>query len=290
MNYKTNYPRWRLLPAGAANGSSNMALDQALLDTACKAGFLPTIRFYRWNPPALSIGRFQKTNQIDLDACGASGIDLVRRPTGGKSILHLDDFTYSLILPPGFDLPSVVVEAYALICGGILTSLRSLGLNVTIQAGSYGQYPQREGACFSVSTQADLEYLGRKICGSAQVRRGGAVLQHGSILLKNHSELQFNLLRFEDERHKMKALVDYKERCITMNETGFNYTWDDLAYSFREGFSEFFGATIEEGCLLQWEESRWRDLMIVYNSQRWLINAQYDELPPSNRIGRQLPA
>ncbi len=267
-----------------------MALDQALLETATKVDFIPTLRFYRWSPPALSIGRFQAITEIDLNACAAHGIDIVRRPTGGKSILHLEDFTYSIILPPGFALPNDVVESYAFICGGILAALDRLGLKSAIQSGDPARYSRIEGACFSVSTQADLEYLGRKICGSAQLRRHRAVLQHGSILLGNHSELLFNLLRFKDERYKRGALEDYRNRCITIGETGFNYTWDDVACSFKEGFSEFFGVTIEEDSLRKWEESRWRDLVDAYGSPHWLINAQADEFPIANKAENQLPS
>ena len=97
-----------------------MALDQAVLEAALRRGFLPTLRFYRWSPPALSIGRFQPLEDIDVEACDARGIEVTRRPTGGKSILHLDDFTYSVVFPPGSNLPENVVEAYRLICGGIL--------------------------------------------------------------------------------------------------------------------------------------------------------------------------
>jgi lipoate-protein ligase A len=277
--YKT---RWRLLPTIVASGSYNMALDQVLLEMAAEGRFKPTLRFYRWYPPALSIGRFQKITDIDLEACGAQGIDVVRRPTGGRSILHLEDFTYSLILPSGFALPDGVVEAYTFICGAILVALDRLGLKATVQSKNNDRYPQMGGACFSASTQADLEFMGRKICGSSQVRRKGAVLQHGSIHLRDHSEILFSLLRFDDKCRK-KALDDYRKRCITMGETDIDCSWDDLAASFRKGFGCFFGAAIEEGRLSDREESMRTRYARAYASKQWLINATADNFPTANK-------
>lgn len=112
-----------------------MALDQTLLEAACEEDFVPTLRFYRWSPPALSIGRFQPIDDVDLDSCAAEGIEVTRRPTGGKSILHLDDFTYSIVMPRGFPLPDGVVEAYRLISEGILLALERLGLDAVIRPG-----------------------------------------------------------------------------------------------------------------------------------------------------------
>lgn len=255
-----------------------MALDQTLLEAACGADFVPTLRFYRWSPPALSIGRFQRLEDIDMYSCACEGIDVVRRPTGGRSILHLDDFTYSLTIPRGFPLPDGVVESYRLICGGILLALERLGLDAAVQPGE-GDYRAAGGACFAASTQADLEYGGYKLCGSAQVRRGGALLQHGSILLKDRSRLLFRLLRFADEEEREIRLEKYRRRCVALEATGRSFRWSQLADSFALGFGEYFEVEITEGRLSPLESRRWNVLTRAYSSEQWLKNADVQALP-----------
>ncbi len=255
-----------------------MALDQALLESAGADGFLPTLRFCRWSPPAVSIGRFQSLDDIDLAACAAAGVEVVRRPTGGKSILHLDDFTYSLVMPHDFPLPQGVVEAYRLICGAIVRALAHLGIEASIMPGG-GNRREAGGACFAVSTQADLEHDGRKLCGSAQVRRGGALLQHGSILLEDRSRLLHELLRYSCESERREALRLYRERCMALNASGHRATWQELAESFLLGFEEAFQAALREGALTARERERGDALGVAYASRRWLHNADARALP-----------
>jgi lipoate-protein ligase A len=255
-----------------------MALDQALLESASCEGFPPTLRFLRWDPPALSIGRFQDINDIDIGVCTDENIDVVRRPTGGKCILHMDDFTYSLVLPPNYGLPRNVVEAYTVICEGVLSAVKRLGLQAVMQSRESGDYSQAKGACFAASTQADLEYEGRKICGSAQVRRRGAVLQHGSILLRDHSQLLYRLLRFDSEEQRRESLQKYRSRCVPLNAVACEVTWRETAQSFVAGFSECFEVHIERGELSPGEEAVWHRLREVYGSRNWLLGTK--ELMP----------
>jgi lipoate-protein ligase A len=250
-----------------------------MLEAASAIDFTPTLRFYRWSPPALSLGRFQPLKDVDLESCAAEGIEVVRRPTGGKSILHLDDFTYSVIIPRGFPLPDSVVEAYRLVCGGILRALELLGLDAAIQPRAGTDYRKAGGACFASSTQADLEYGGCKLCGSAQLRRGGALLQHGSILLEDRSGLLFKLLRFSEEAERQRYLCDYKKRCVALNETGRRFEWSEVADSFLRGFGGFFGVEITQGRLSTWEIERWGVLTRAYISETWLDNAESRAFP-----------
>ena len=269
---------WRLLAPPPSPGALHMALDHALLEAAGEEGFAPTLRFCRWSPPALSIGRFQPLEDIDLAACAAAGIEVVRRPTGGKSILHLDDFTYSLVMPRDFPLPEGVVEAYRLICAGIISALAGLGIEAAIVPGAEGGRAVG-GACFAVSTQADLEYEGRKLCGSAQLRRGGALLQHGSILLEDRSRLLHELLRYAHEGEREEALSRYRERCMPLSEAGRGITWQQLADSFTRGFAEAFRARLQEGELTREERRRAAALSAAYGARRWLRNADARALP-----------
>lgn len=270
---------WRLLEPLTSSGAGQMAMDQALLESARADGFPPTLRFHRWSPPALSIGRFQAVSDIDLEICAAEGIEVVRRPTGGKCILHLDDFTYSIVLPTRFPFPPDVVEAYALLCRGILAALKLLGLDAAMQSREHDDYAAARGACFAAATEADLEYAGRKICGSAQVRRRGALLQHGSILMEDRSELLFRLLRFDTEGQRLGARAAYRDRCVAINDTGRRFTWDEMADSFREGFGEAMGVVVTGRELTAWEEDRAAALLSLYRREDWLVNASRRDMP-----------
>jgi lipoate-protein ligase A len=256
-----------------------MALDQALLENAARSDFPPTLRFYRWSPPAISIGRFQDLADVDRAACSVNGVEIVRRPTGGKCILHEKDFTYSLVLPASFSLPRSVIEAYSIICGGILSALGRIGLAAAIQTRRNEDYRQVQGACFSAVTQADLEWNGLKLCGSAQVRRMGALLQHGSILLEDRSQELFCLLRFPDEEQRKQALETYRSRCASLDQTGLVVSWQELADSLLKGFEERFGVAIEPGVLTAEERRRWSELTVSYASTSWLQNAASGSFP-----------
>ncbi len=270
---------WRLVLTEPASGAANMALDQALLENACEDGFKPTLRFYRWCPACVSIGRFQSLSDLDLAVSAMEGIQVVRRPTGGKSILHLDDFTYSAVMPRGFPLPESVVEAYRLICGGILHAMKRLGLEAVLQPRESEDYRSAGGACFAAATQSDLEFSGKKIIGSAQVRRSGALLQHGSVMLEDHSDLLFRMLRFASDEQRGVAREKYRRRCVAIDETGSQHSWEDIAEAFLRGFGEAFDVDIIPVGLSEEEERRWVALTHAYASPRWLVNADSRAFP-----------
>ncbi len=173
---------------GPLTGRENMAKDQALL-----AAGEPVLRFYQWHPPCVSIGYFQNPERdIDLDYLKTAGIDLVRRPTGGRAVLHEDELTYALILPEIL-LPSGVVQSYRLVAGIFVEALGELGL-VCDMKGPEGR-PDRSAGCFSTASAYEICCRGKKIMGSAQVRRNGVVLQHGSLLLSVDYEHQARCLK-----------------------------------------------------------------------------------------------
>ncbi len=271
---QTPIKHWRLVLTPPASGASNMALDQALLESASDQGFVPTLRFYRWAPPALSLGRFQPVEEIDLEGCAAEGIEVVRRPTGGKGILHLEDFTYSLVIPDGWGLPRSVEAAYVVICAGIIAALRELGVEASLQSRADENYRLSGGACFAATTRADLVHAGRKLCGSAQVRRGGATLQHGSLFLSDGSETLFKLLRFRTRQERLVAQRRYRSRCVNLREAGCNVTWEEIGEAFRRGFEKAFAVRINEASLTAPEKERWRELEAAYRSPRWIANTE----------------
>lgn len=166
---------------GASAGAANMGVDEALA-TLCRDS--ATLRFYAWEAPTLSIGYAQRSDEIDLAACRKSTVHLVRRPTGGRAVLHRQDLTYSLILPlrPPWTKISITESCRRInIC--LLRGLELLGLEVSV-----GRRPrQTDGAlspfCFPAISQHELFVGGKKVIGSAQRRFPAALLQQGSILL-----------------------------------------------------------------------------------------------------------
>jgi len=255
-------PEWRLLGAIDADGFLQMAIDHVLLEAVAAGESPATIRCYRFAPPCLSIGRFQPLAHVDLKACEELGIDVVRRPTGGRAILHMDDFTYMVALPATPELPDSVEKSYEVICRGIIAGLRRFGIEAELV-----KRPRKAGnddmACFSIPASADLALKGRKLCGSAQVRSKGGVLQHGSMLLRKNTDILFKLLPPEPGKEKIKR-KDYEESCISLEEMGLKARWEDLEKAFIFGFSEVFGVRMVPGGLSDEEMRRTERLVEIY--------------------------
>lgn len=182
----TAYPpaTWRLIVDGEADGATNMAVDHAILDAIVEGASLPTLRFYAWAPPCLSLGRGQPLADADQDACRAAGVDIVRRPTGGRAILHTDELTYSVsLLQSDPRAEGGVVESYRRLSEGLLEGLRRLAVQAA-QAVSRGSVDAADTAvCFETPADYEITVGGRKLVGSAQWRARGGVLQHGTLPL-----------------------------------------------------------------------------------------------------------
>lgn len=187
---------WRLIEDGAAPGAWNMAVDTALLEAARRDLTPPTLRLYGWSRPTLSLGRHQDLRAgIDHAFRHRRGIDLVRRPTGGRAVLHDQEVTYSIVLPAALGRGAGVGEVYRNLSGALLAGLSEL-LPPGVHASDNCQWPidylqlnidKRRlpglASCFATAAGGDGLTGAGKLVGSAQARRGGAVLQHGSVLL-----------------------------------------------------------------------------------------------------------
>lgn len=172
---------WRYIPPLVASGEMQMAIDRYLLEQHRHHQHPPTIRFYTWQPAAISLGYHQKEYPPAWKNLTWQGqtLEIVRRPTGGRAVLHQGDLTYSVItsISPGKRL-----EVYRQICGFLITGWRSLGVN--LDYGNATQEYMQHQSCFATATGSDLvTTAGNKVIGSAQLRRGKTVLQHGSMML-----------------------------------------------------------------------------------------------------------
>ena len=171
---------WRLVDDldATLDAAEHMAADVALLESVA-SGEAPVLRLYRWSVPALSLGHFQPATDVDGPACERLGVDVVRRPTGGQGLLHGTDLTYAVVIPRPGGAEGKVDAVYRLLAGALVAGLARLGVEAAIARHDGPSGP----VCFAGQQGADLRVGERKVCGSAQVRKGGAVLQHGSILL-----------------------------------------------------------------------------------------------------------
>ncbi len=177
---------WRLvIDAEPRSGAANMALDQAVAEAAAAGDAPPTLRFYRWQPPAVSLGRHQFVSDVDEKAIAAMGYELVRRSTGGRAILHTDELTYSVAAPEAEPrVAGGVMESYLRLSNALVLGLQRAGLaGVEKAGGSVRAGPDVSAACFEVPSAYEIVADGRKLLGSAQSRRAGYVLQHGSLPL-----------------------------------------------------------------------------------------------------------
>jgi len=179
--------RWRLLQSPPLAAAENMALDEALLERA-RVTAEATLRVYTWLRPTLSLGRNQAARGVySPEAAAALGVDVVRRPTGGRAVLHAREVTYAVAAPtaPGEPLGA----AYARVNRVLLDGLRRLGVDAHL-AEPAGRAPLPTGApCFETPVEGEIVVGGRKLVGSAQYREDGAFLQHGSILVDDDQAL-----------------------------------------------------------------------------------------------------
>jgi len=250
--------RWRLLIDGAGAPDWNMALDRALLDLAPDSRSLPTLRLYWWVPHALSLGANQRAEgQIDWPALERDGYGAVRRPTGGRAILHAEEVTYSVTAPAP---PGGIAAAYAWLAEGLVAGLRRAGVEAELQrlrparpAGGAVAHSRSNGVlatrhpCFSAAGRYEITARGRKLVGSAQCRARGWFMQHGSILLGPE---HLNLPRYlcgadhESEIEKLRrATID----CSSL--LGRPLAPDDLVGPLTEGFARALGIEFEPGVL-----------------------------------------
>lgn len=174
--------RWRALLSDPLPGPQNMACDLALMDCARSTGE-SLLRVYSWIAPTLSFGRNQQTTGYDAADLARKGIDVVRRPTGGRAILHHREITYSVTAP--IPAGQSLAAGYAWINELLLVALRSLGVDAEIAARSARAPVPDTNPCFATATPGEITAAGRKLVGSAQYRNDGAMLQHGSILVSD---------------------------------------------------------------------------------------------------------
>jgi lipoate-protein ligase A len=251
---------WRLIDTPPAPGAWNMAVDEALAASVA-AGGDPVLRFYRWEPACLSLGRNQPARgRYDLAALAAAGIDVVRRPTGGRAVLHRRELTYAVAAPEAmFGGPR---QAYAAINRALVAGLRRLGADVALQPAGGRPPPPSLAPCFAQPVEGEVVAGGRKLVGSAQRRLGSTLLQHGSLPL-------------HDDQSAVAAFVAGGERAAeappaTLAEAlGREPGWEELTAALAAGWEAALGAVLAPSALSGREMASAREAAARYAGPAW---------------------
>jgi lipoate-protein ligase A len=257
-----SYPpaTWRLIVDGEGGGATNMAVDEAILSAMLEGASPPTLRFYAWSPPCLSLGRNQPLADADLAACRAMGVDVVRRPTGGRAILHTDELTYSLtLLQADSRAAGDVVEGYRRLSEGLLAGLHLLEVGA---AQAVGRKPAADAGpvCFESPSNYEITVAGRKLIGSAQWRSRGGVLQHGSLPLQGDLARIVDCLALSDAQREVQR-PHIRGRAITLEEAkGQTVPFAQVARALAEGFARALNLTLFPGELSAQERALAADL------------------------------
>jgi len=181
---------WFLIDDDPASGARNMAVDEFLLKKVEKEGGAPVLRLYSFCPPAITLGYHQDAARaIDIETAAADRLDVVRRITGGRALLHDGELTYSVTAPIGPPFGKGLAETFLVIAGLIVSALRSAGIDAELGSARHaGAESPMSSPCLVSTSRHEITTGGKKISGSAQRRTGGAFMQHGSILLRDGSE------------------------------------------------------------------------------------------------------
>lgn len=239
---------WRCIVHDAADAPTNMAIDEAMLISGT-----PTLRLYTWHPSALSIGYFQGIHEeVDLEACHHHHVDVVRRISGGGAVYHdtQGEITYSLVLPETA-LPRDVQQSCERICTALAAGLQHLGVDARF------------------SPLNDVVVNGKKISGSAQTRRRGYVLQHGTVLLDVDVARMFSLLRISQAKIADKGISDASARVTSLRHQTGEIDREEVIVALQEGFADTFDVTLQDGTLTDDERDRLPALREKYASQDW---------------------
>lgn len=248
----TLYPRarWRVMvDPQPRSGAENMALDVAILDAVAARAVLPTLRFYRWDPPCLSLGKRQPLDGIDPARARAAGVDLVRRPTGGWAILHTDELTYSVAAPrddPRVDGP--ILDAYRRLSAGLVAGLNVLGVAVEMNPVDPLGVHNQSAACFEVPSAYEITVAGKKLMGSAQTQANGRVLQHGSLPLRGDIGRVADYLWFPVEADRESLRAHLRSRATTLRDAlGRAVAFDEACAAMTAGFAAGLNLELEPG-------------------------------------------
>ena len=269
---------WRLIVDEARRGAHNMAVDEALVEAVDRGESPPVLRLYRWEPACLSLGFAQPFKVADAGFCAANGVDLVRRPTGGRAVLHHLEQTYCVLARLGEGpFSSDLQAAYQGICRALVAGLLKLGAPADLAGAPTSGHikPTEAIPCFIGPASGEVVANGRKLVGSAMRRHNRSILQHGSLLEDWDGRLQAGCLGLADDSTLRPAVTTLRELMGARPDP------EALAQALALGFEETFGIVLEPSTLSAAESERVAFLARErYGHERWTVRRER-ELPVS---------
>ena len=250
--------KWRFLDLNVADAYTNMAVDETLAYAKGEGKSQNTLRFYRWQPSAVTLGYFQSVeDEIDLEACKRYGIDVNRRISGGGAVLNSSygEITYSIVMTEGDPrISEDPIESYRYLCHGIVEGLANLGIEAAFKPIN------------------DIIVGPRKISGNAQIRRYGAVLHHGTILVDFNAREMFSVLKISEEKISDKMIQQAEERVTTIRgELGREVTFEEVRAAMERGFAKALGVELAPGELSRYETDLVVKFREKYASRDWIF-------------------
>jgi len=248
---------WRLILSDPMTGAQNMAIDSAILAAVECGEAPPTLRLYSWDPPCLSLGYSQAISEVDLPQLSANGWDLVRRPTGGRAILHTDELTYAVIGPKSDPrLAGKLMDSYQNISRALFEALSQLGLPVKVHTGKNPE-AHHQPVCFENPSDFEITANGKKIIGSAQARKKNGLLQHGSLPLIGDLTRITKALHYQTIADRQQAGEILLQKAATIYDVlGIMISWDRAAETMVNSFSRILNLNLVEGVLSSEEMDR----------------------------------
>lgn len=226
--------KWRVVGLETRDAFENMAIDEAVSEMVGSKDSPPTIRFYRWDPSAVSVGYFQSLHdEVAVEQCEKNKVDFVRRRTGGGAVYHdyEGELTYSVIAPESI-FPKGIIDSYHIICQWIIGGLGQLGIDAKFK-------PINDIVTAEDAVDFEGNFIGgKKISGNAQTRRGGVLLQHGTILYKVDVKKMFSLLKVGQEKISDKMIAAVEERVTGVKKIRPDVSMDDLYKAMVQSFTE----------------------------------------------------
>ncbi|WP_080876239.1 lipoate--protein ligase family protein [Oceanobacillus timonensis] len=264
---------WYFLDTGKQTPAYNMAVDECLLQWHSEGKIPPVLRFYEWVPAGLSVGYFQKTkNRIDLQAVEKHGFHLVRRLTGGRAVLHDKELTYSVIISEQHPwMPKSVKDVYLILSKGLLEGYRNLGIAADFAVPEEKLAPSQSAVCFEEPSWYELVIDNKKAAGSAQTRKQGVILQHGSIPLSVDKDTLYDLFIYRNEKVKQRARAAFDDKAISIDEAaGREVSLEETKTALKAGFQTGLDIELKTFTLSEEQEQEIHELMYSkYVTDEW---------------------
>lgn len=272
MTERRTEQTWRHIDSGRFSGEVNMAVDEALLCSFDPELSGPILRTYGWNPPALSLGRFQHAEDVlDMERCRESGIKVVRRVSGGGVIYHADELTYCLVCTQQHIPPAASVkDSFRVLTGFLLEFYRSLGLEAGYAVDSHSDQAclgARTAFCFAGKETFDIQIDGMKIGGNAQRRLKNVIFQHGSIPIFNRAQQGLQFMKDRTSR--------YADACVSLSDCARQFEPANLTTQLVDAFKRHMGVIAVASELTSHEKGTMQSLLEnKYTLDQWNLKGE----------------